>query len=96
MKAKEYYEKYGDKIYEEWAAGNESPAVNELFREMFHEIYYTLKKRHAKTNTAVMAVIDEQNQKWNAIIRLYEKDGKWSPLIPDGFKKGAILLINEV
>ena len=53
-----------------------------LFKLVKDEVEELKKKRHITTDSGMMSVLKEQNDKWNAICRL--SDGN---LNPDGLKK---------
>lgn len=86
MKAKEYFEKYHEGLYEEYQTG-ERKHLSNLLTEMLREATDILEKRKVKFDRGLMGVIKEQNDKWNAIVNLLEK--KYGVLIlkRDGFKK---------
>lgn len=85
MKAKEYFEKYDRVIIEDQMAGS-IVSTQKLLLELSNEAESICKKRHAKRGLAVVAVLKELNQKWNAICILYEKKYGVSPLNKDAFK----------
>lgn len=68
MKAKEYIEKYGTKITDEAEAGN-TESASKLISELFEEITAISNARNCKTTEAILAVVKEVNQKYNAIQR---------------------------
>jgi hypothetical protein len=56
-----------------------------------------LKIRKAVRSEATVAVILEQNQKWNAVRRIFrEKTGQECPMAMDGFKKGWVSMMPEI
>ena len=74
-KAREYLAKYGDAIFRE-AEEEKNDAAVEMFKEFASEARKICEMRHAKLDRAVVAVILEQNRKWNAVVRLFaEKYG---------------------
>lgn len=68
MKAKDYIEKYGSTIIAEAETGNTKTAT-ELISDLFGEITKISEARNCKTAEAVLAVVKEINQKYNAIQR---------------------------
>ena len=68
MKAKDYIEKYGASITAEAETGEAKTAVK-LVSELFEEITTISNARNCKTTEAVLAVVKEVNQKYNAIQR---------------------------
>lgn len=87
LKAKDYFEKYEQSIIDPQSTDEaRAGAASNLLLEMCTESQTVLKKRNAQTGTALMAIIKEFNQKWNAICRMFESKYGESPLIRDGFK----------
>lgn len=85
MKAKEYFDNYGPMIM----LTNEKESdkyLKGLLLDMNTEVLEIVEKRNAKKNEAAAAVLREQNEKWNAIGRLFKKVYGHSPLAEDGFK----------
>lgn len=80
MKARDYFEKYDTLIMEEQKNG-EIGTTKKLLLEMSDEVTAVCKQRKA-----VIAVLKEINQKWNAICRMYEKKYGVSPLNYDAFR----------
>ena len=88
MKAKEYYEKYGvDLLTEEHHADleGETKVLTRLLIAFIEETMAILRTRRCERLDATQAVVVEQNDKWNAIIRIFEKGNAASPLTRDGF-----------
>ena len=71
MKARDYFEKYDTLIMEEQKNG-EIGTTKKLLLEMSDEVTAVCKQRKAVKDEAVIAVLKEINQKWNAICRMYE------------------------
>lgn len=78
MKAKEYYEQIMAKNPQ--TADEMAIAVGDVVIGLNREAAELVKKRNAKRNDAVRAVIREQNNKWNAIVGLFEKKQGISPI----------------
>lgn len=85
MKARDYFEKYDTLIMEEQKNG-EIGTTKKLLLEMSDEVTAVCKQRKAVKDEAVIAVLKEINQKWNAICRMYEKKYGVSPLNYDVFR----------
>ena len=95
MKAKDYFDKYHQQIWEEANAMMTGTNVvltdgpmAQMFIEFATEMKDIIKLRNAKTDNAVLAIIAEQNQKWNAVVRLFEKKYGQSPIKRNGFGDG--------
>ena len=87
MKAADYVAKYGEAMSNITKITNDD-AVSKLFIEMSGEVATILKDRKVVKSGGVIAVLKEMNDKWNAIISLYEK--KWrqpAPISRNGFSK---------
>lgn len=85
MKAKDYFTKYEQALA---SAGSDecSTAIAEMLNEMNSEVQNLLKVRHVKTDAGTFPIFKEMNQKWNAIVRLFEKKYGTTPIIKDGFQ----------
>ena len=77
MKAVDYYNKFLFHPTED--------TIDGIFKEFCCEVVETINKRNAKKDSAVCAVIKEQNNKWNAMVALFDKHNKTCP-----FKRNAI------
>lgn len=84
MKAKEYFEKYDELIIKDQIAGSIESA-EKLLIELSVEAKNICEVRHVKRDAAVVSVLKETNQKWNAICSLYEKKYGVSPLNRNAF-----------
>lgn len=82
-KAKEYYELYKVALMNEERA---TQALSNLIKEFNDEVVELQKIRHVKFDRGLMPILKETNQKWNAIVQLFEKEYGASPIKPDGFK----------
>ncbi len=91
MKAKEYFEKYGDQILKSVKAGVNVPLrfendpAAQMFRDFTAELREILEIRKANTFRAYRRAIEEQNQKWNAVSKLFIKKYGITPLKRDAF-----------
>ena len=98
MKAKEYFEKYEDGIMEEAkepGIRGDGPAAKMLI-EFTKEMQQILKDRHVQFDRGVVPVMREQNQKWNAVVNLFEKKYGDSPIRRDGFYRAMRTEIPEL
>lgn len=87
MKAREYFDKYIDRIIAEAGTEKEqSGALYELLMDFMNEVKEIAKARHAQSNRAAMAIFRELNQKWNALCNICVKVKGYSVLNRDGFK----------
>lgn len=85
MKAKDYFAKYEQAL----ASDNSdecSTAIAEMLNEMNSEVQNLLKVRHVKTDAGTFPIFKEMNQKWNAIVRLFERKYGATPIVKDGFQ----------
>lgn len=91
MKAKEYFEKYAESVWEDFQQDEfrgDGP-IAKLFIEFMVETKDICEKRKAKTDRALISVVDEQNKKWNALANLFIKKYGQSPIKRDGYLNGA-------
>lgn len=77
MKAIDYYNEFISSPIEK--------TTEEIINKFIHEVSEIIKKRNARTDSAVSAVIKEQNNKWNAMVALFDKHNKTCP-----FNRNAI------
>jgi len=92
MKASDYFEKYSPKL-QTWSLDDQKlpPFLNDhdlytLIMDFNHETQDIIKTRHIQFDRAMPALLKEQNDKWNALCRLFEKKSGGSPIRLDGFK----------
>ena len=85
MKAKEYYEKYKTGLA---SADNETylPAARGIIVDLLNETKAVMEARHVKFDKGLIPILREQNDKYKAIVRLFEKEYGASPLREDGFE----------
>lgn len=85
MKAKDYFAKYEQALI---SSDPEecSSAIADMLNEMNSEVLNLMKARHVKTDAGTFPVFKEMNQKWNAIVRLFEKKYGATPIVKDGFQ----------
>lgn len=86
MKAKKYYERYGQAVLDEALSPEQkTEALAELFTAFIREMKEILTERQVKTDRGAVAVIKEQNEKWNALCAIYEKNHGMEILKRNGF-----------
>ena len=85
MKAKDYFTKYEQALI---SSDTEecSAAIADMLNDMNSEVQNLLKVRHVKTDAGTFPIFKEMNQKWNAIVRLFEKKYGATPIVKDGFQ----------
>ena len=89
MKAKEYFDKYHESIMtqvEQEQSEEYNKTITSLMIEMIDETKTVIDARHIKTNSGIVSVIKEFNQKWNTLCGLFVKKYGISPLLENGFK----------
>ena len=94
MKAIDYYREYRDFFFGIAACKplNEiEDTIRELEEDFLDEAWEIYKKRNGKTDEAYEKVCQEQTEKWNALVRIFEKKHGISPIKPRSvpFKKGV-------
>lgn len=81
MKAKEYYA-----MLEKAKTDSEFMEVcNTVIKSLNQEAKDLIKSRSVKTGRGVASIIRELNDKWNAIVALFEKNHGISPLARNAF-----------
>ncbi len=84
MKAKDYFEKYAEALISDDHDVSVKASVK-LVNDMILEINEVMGKRQARFDNALISVIKEQNEKWLALVRMFEKKYGASPLRREGF-----------
>lgn len=87
MKAKEYFEQYGEGIYNETVANGGTKNISSLIKALLKEELDICEKRHVKLFDGAAAVTREQNDKWNAIANLFVKKYGVEILKQNGYAK---------
>ena len=87
MKAKDYFEKYKEPLHQAADKEARGKIVIEIFIEMSAEGSQLGKTRNIQREEALMAIIEEMNGKWNALVRLVEKEFGAGVLVRDVFRK---------
>ena len=90
MKAIDYYNIMME--YPQTAEGI-AEAAGEVVDLMHAEIKELIVKRKAVRDSAVAAIIREQNDKWNAVIGIYEKKNVTCPLARNAIWKNWVKII---
>lgn len=85
MKAIGYFEKYGEQIYKEFEQGEGVKTVSDMMTAFLAECVDIMDTRHVSTDAGALAVLKEQNQKWNALCSIFEKRKGFAPIVRDGF-----------
>ena len=84
MKAKDYYQKYHDGILSaDENVGNEATA--NFIYDLIHEVSTLMKDRKASTAAALVGIAKEVDQKYLAVLDLFEKRDGIRPLFDFGF-----------
>jgi len=65
MKAKEYAQKYIENPSDK--------TLLDIVKEMFYEVDTIRKSRNAQSNDAMIAILNEQSDKWRKFVKLVEK-----------------------
>lgn len=85
MKAKEYFEKY--EAYLIYADEKVAlPAAHGIVTELMDEIGAVAKARHVQFDRGIIPIFREQNEKYKAVVRLFEKKYGASPIREDGLE----------
>lgn len=79
-----YYAQYHEALMMTGDKGDE--ALNNLVRDFLAEMKELIETRHIKTDRGAVSVIVELNDKWNAIVSIFEKRGEKSPIVRNGFR----------
>ena len=86
MKAIDYFNKYGETIFNESVQGIHTTMLT-MFDEVYFEIEIICKTRHAIKDSAKVSAVKEVNQKWNKIRDLFIKTYTASPIQRDAIQK---------
>ena len=78
MKAKEYYAKIKEQNSQ--TAEEMANVIGDVVDGLNNEAKELIKKRHITRDDGCRAIIRELNNKWNAIVTLFEKDYGVSPI----------------
>ncbi len=88
MKAVDYYNKYFSVIEEVNTNDEGLKVARNIYSEFCDEAVSIIKARRCKTDEAIIAVFKEQNQKWNALVKIFDDKNHNSniSLVRNGFK----------
>ena len=91
MKAIDYFRKYNDELFNPPITMAACQVrIGDLFEEFGRETIDICKKRNVSRIDGLHGVVKEQNNKWNTLVTLFEKDPSHpgiSPIEKDGFTK---------
>lgn len=68
MKAKEYYAKYGEQLMD---PKTDKEALANLMTDLVEEAHNLIKQRKVRSDKATLGIIDELNNKWNALCDMF-------------------------
>lgn len=87
MKAKEYFDKYENRIMDPNITDEEySKTAVAILMDFNDEAQSVMASRHINRGNGFVALIKEFNGKWNSLCRLFVQKYGVSPLKEDGFK----------
>lgn len=94
MKAIDYYREYEHYFFGVAAVkplDEIQERIEELEEDFLDEAHEIFNKRNGQTSEAYAKVCQEQTDKWNALVRIFEKKHGVSPIKPRSvpFKKGV-------
>ena len=92
MKAKEYFEKYKAEL-NTTDKKKYADTVGRIVTDMIMEIYELFKERKCATTKALLSLIKEQNDKFNAVINIIETN--MTPPVEINRNKFKDFVINE-
>lgn len=85
MKAQEYFLKYKDKFLDSKDQKELDAVVVSLINDFNRDMKETMTKRRVSTDDGVVSGVIEFNNKWNALVRMFEKHFHYSPIKYDGY-----------
>lgn len=94
MKATEYFEKYKEQMKDK-TEEEQTEVAFEMYKEIRNEMFDIVAKRNIKYKQALVSLINETNQKWNKIVRLFAESGICTILKKDGFLESELLILRE-
>jgi hypothetical protein len=88
MKAKEYFAKYDEAIWQEAHEPEvkKDGAMAKMLIDFTSEMSGIIKARNIKTDQGLLGLIEELNVKWNAVVNLFTKKYGASPIRRDGYR----------
>lgn len=97
MNELEYYEKYKDNILMSMTDSEKNQnLVQSIFGDFSEEVLIIIKQRKAQCQSALASIISEQNQKWNKLECIIEKNHSFGLLREDGFAAAWADLLKKV
>lgn len=69
--------------------------LQQLWRELVDELNALLKQRKVNTDKAFIGAVNEINDKYNAVVNMFERDFGRSPILRNGFKTELLRMVNE-
>ena len=98
MKAKEYFDREVEGI-EAAIVNNDGASLGEIGKKLYidflDETQAICKQRHVKFDRGLHAIIQEQNQKWNALAKMIEAEIGVSVFRRDAFKNTLMSQLAE-
>lgn len=85
MKAKELYQSHRDAILAADVKVS-TQGISDLIHDLLVDLQALQTARKPRTNSALVGMISEINQKYNAVVSLFEKNEGFTPIKPDGFR----------
>lgn len=87
MKAKDYLEEFGQQLIDSEPDFEQfRHAASKIIIRMNDELFEMQKKRHISTNQGAVSMLKELNDKWNALVTLFEKKYGHSPIVRNGYR----------
>jgi hypothetical protein len=92
LKASEYVEKYGQRLWDalnlpdEEAEAYMNAVIRSILEEFLADTKYVVHIRHAVSDSAIKSILREQCDKWNAVTRLLNAKYGMSILKEGGLK----------
>ena len=94
-KAKESYDLYKDSLLSDNSETVKNAATS-LITDLLQEEIEISEQRRAKHSQAQIAIIRETNQKWNAIVSLFENEYGKSPIVRNGYRVYWLMKMPEL
>ncbi len=97
MKAKEYFDKYHEAVIKEARSStlNGTGAMNQMFLDFKNELLEIAESRKIKLQRSFLAVIEEQNRKWNAVAAMFVQKYGVPVLKRNAFSKVILGMLEE-
>ena len=84
MKATDLYEKYSVPLM---SVALRNTATKALFFDLDKEMTDIMHVRNVKFDRGIYPIMRQQNDKWNALVRMFQKEFGTSPISENGFRK---------